>query len=99
MHFCGQKSDLHSDISAVNQGEFDSRVKVICLFLNYFKLSILSKPVFHRENTSSIYLFQNSGSITLDAKRLFMRGFRFGKVFIVNHAKSLFSRVFLPASP
>ena len=41
-HFCGQKSDLHSDISAVNRGEFDSRVKVICLFLNYFKLSILS---------------------------------------------------------
>ena len=42
VHFCGQKSDLHSDISAVNRGEFDSIVKVICLFLNYFKLSILS---------------------------------------------------------
>ena len=58
-------------------------------FPQFWLLSILSW--FHRENTSSIYLFQNSDSVTLGAQRLFMCGFRFGKVFIVTHAKSFFS--------
>ena len=58
-----------------------------------FNLSIF-RLFFHRKNTSSIYLFQNSGLITLGAQRLFMCSFHYRKVLIVTHAKTFFSRVF-----
>ena len=54
--------------------------------------------MFPRENTLSIYCFQNSGSITLGAQRLFMHGLRFGKVFIVTHMKAFFLPFSLVAS-
>ena len=55
VHFCVQESDLcFWHISR----EFCSKWK---LFAFSTKLSILSRLLFHKENTLSIYLFQNSG--------------------------------------